>query len=472
MEFGWLLRDAAGLLGALSPWLGRPSLGILLALAAIGFVCLVVAGLVIRRRRRREAQVQSERVHGVALSLKDQLRQRLSEPPILFEDTTNTAPTMGASEAFESDIEAAARTVLVEAGGHRAKAKQLLRNRMNGHSGDAAKLNGSESSYWRQLGALALLDGSEDAVAAYARAADLAPENAEAQMLVGVLHLRAGNLSAAEAAFRRQIALGGAGNGSTDSAVARYRGNTMLGDVLAARDEHGAAMAAYTAAQEEVKGLLERDGDNVGLKRDLSVTCDRIGDVHAAKGDMAGALACYRQSLELTEELAKGDPARMVWQRDLSVSYDRIGDVLMKAGDHAGALERFRKGLDIAKTLVLHDPNNAQWQWDLSASHDRIGDVLIAVGKLDEAIASYGRSLAIAEMLVRRDPGHPGWQRDLAVSYHKVGALEALNDPGQAREHLEKGRAIIDRLARIAAHRAQWRSDLAQFDEVLKTLDR
>jgi tetratricopeptide (TPR) repeat protein len=471
MEFGWLLREAAGLIGVLPPWIGKPTLGGLLTLAVGGFVCLMAVGLLIGRRRRHEAQVERERVRGVAVTMKDQLRQRLSEPGLLFDPSTSAAPTMGACEAFESDIEAAARTVLIEAGGHRAKAKQLLRERMSSHAAGEGKLNGSEAACWRQLGALALLDDSDDALAAYARAAELAPENAEAQMLVGVLHLRAGNLAAAEAAFRRQIALGKAGNGSADAAVARYRGHTMLGDVLAAREEHAEAMAAYIEAHEEVKGLIGGDAGNAGLKRDLSVTCDRIGDMHAAKGDIAAALASYRQSLEIAEELARGDPASMVWQHDLSVSYDRVGDLLAKAGDYAGALERFRRSLDIANTLVARDPDNVQWQWDLSASHDRIGDVLIAEGKLKEALASYGRSLAIAEMLAKRDPSHPGWQRDLAVSYHKIGSLEALNDPGAAREHLEKGRAIIERLARIAAHQAQWRSDLSRFDEVLRTLD-
>src|SRR6185369_3960847 len=128
----------------------------------------------------------------------------------------------------------------------------------------AGTLNGSEVGYWRQLGALSLLDSVSDALPAYVRAADLAPENAEAQMLAGVLFLRAGNLAAAEAAFRRQIKLGNAGNGSTDGGLARYRGHTMLGDVLAAREEPTEAMAAYAEAQREVKALLERDKENVG----------------------------------------------------------------------------------------------------------------------------------------------------------------------------------------------------------------
>jgi tetratricopeptide (TPR) repeat protein len=434
-----------------------------------GAIVVLLAIKVILRRRRRAAKARADRVRDEAIILKDQLRQRLSEPATLFAGGINAAPTMGASEAFEGDIEAAARSVLVEAGGRRAKAKQLLRKRMNGHGVANGKLNGSEVTYLRQLGALSLLDGIDDALPAYARAADLAPENAEAQMLAGVLYLRAGNLDAAEAAFRRQIEIGKAGNGA--GGLARYRGHTMLGDVLAAREEHDQAMAAYAEAQREVKALLERDAQQVGLKRDLSVTCDRIGDMHAAKGDLDAALASYRQSLEIAEELAKRDSASAIWQHDLSVSCDRIGELLDKKGDHDGALASFSKGLAIAKALTLRDVDNVQWQWDLSASHDRIGDVLIAGGKLKDALASYRHGLIIAEALAKRDPSNAGWQRDLAVSYHKIGSLEAIGNPGEARELLEKGRAIIDRLARIAAYKAQWRSDLSRFDEVLKTLD-
>jgi tetratricopeptide (TPR) repeat protein len=470
MEFGWLLQGAISLIGDVPSWLRN--LGPAAPAVLGGIIVIVLAfAMVARRRRQRGARVQAERVRDEAALLKDRLRQRLSEPASLFASGINTAPTMGACEAFEGDIEAVARTVLVEAGGHRAKAKQLLRKRTNGHDAPNGKLNGSVVGYWRQLGALSLLDGITDALPAYARAADLAPENAEAQMLAGVLYLRAGNLTAAEAAFRRQITLGDALNGRNDGGLARYRGHTMLGDVLAAREEHDEAKAAYAQAQREVKALLERDTEHVGLKRDLSVTYDRIGDMHVAKTELDAALESYRQSLEIAEALVARDAQNAVWQHDLSVSYERIGELLDKKGDREGALANFRKSLTIAKALTLRDPDNVQWQWDLSASHDRIGDALITEGKLEEALRSYRRGLQIAEALAKRDPGHAGWQRDLAVSYHKIGSLEAIGNPAEARELLEKGRAIIDRLAQIAAYRAQWRSDLSRFDEVLRTLD-
>ncbi len=462
MEFGWLRRVLSAGVEALPAWLGGSDAGTWAFAAGAVAVALLLA-LALRRRRAsaaRAAQILSE-----ADALKRELRMRLAEPAALFGG--GAAPTMGASEAFEGDIEAVAKTVLPEAGGHRARAKELLRRRMNG-SADKAKLNGSGAAYWRQLGALSLLDNASDALSAYTQAANLAPDDAEAQMLVGVLHLRNGQLVEAEAAFRRQIALGGADGAS----FMRYRGHAMLGDVLALREVPEAAMAAFTEAQNEVKSLLERHPDNARYQRDLSVTCDRIGDMLAEQQRLDGALESYRRGLGIAEALAARDPDDPVRQHDLSVSHDRIGEILDKRGDREAALASFRKSLAIAKSLALREPDSVQRQWDLSASYDRIGDVLIAQGKLEEALASYRRSMEIAEELVRRDPAHPGWQRDLAVSYHKLGSLQAIDDPAEAREILEKGRAVIARLVAIAAHQAQWRSDLAKFDDVLRTLNR
>jgi len=464
MEFGWLQQGSGKVIAAVPFGLGMPSTRWLGAMAAAALVLGIA--VIVMRRRRRAAAARSQRVHGEAEVLKEALRLRLSEPAILNANGIGAAPTMGACEAFEGDIEAAALSVLQEAGGNRAKAKELLRRRTNDYGAVNGKLNGSEVGYWRQLGALSLLDNAQDALAAYGRAADLAPTDAETQMLVGVLNLRTGNLAAAENAFRRQIDIGSA-NGAS---FLRYRGLTMLGDVHAARDEDDAAVAAYTEAQREVMALLESEPDNAGFKRDLSATHDRIGDIHVENGRLDAAIDSYRRSLEIAEALARRDPKNPVWQHDLSVSHDRIGDVLDKKGDREEALASFRKGLAIAKALTSRDADNVQWQWDLSASYDRIGDVLIAEGKLEEALLSYRRGMAIAEALAKRDPAHAGWQRDLAVSYHKIGSLEALENPGEARELLEKGRAIIARLDGIAARQAQWRSDLSKFDEVLRTL--
>src|SRR5262252_830025 len=193
-------QSANGPLMAPVVWLG--TLEVLAAgLMVWGLIALLSAGLRTRRRRRAES-LQAERLRNETEALKERLRYSLLDPSAWFVDPVRAGPIMGASEAFEDDIEAAARTVLLEAGGRRAKAKQLLRARASGN-GSATHPNGSGVAYWRQLGALSLLDDTPDAAAAYARAADLAPDDPQAQMLAGIMHLRAGKLSAAEAAFQR-----------------------------------------------------------------------------------------------------------------------------------------------------------------------------------------------------------------------------------------------------------------------------
>ena len=464
MDFGWLLAGAVNSIVVGAKWLGRQELSTLISLGGVVALLWATGGLARRwRRHSTSRRIVSEKLRDEARALKERLRQRLAEPTGIFPDTVIGAPTMGASQAFERDIEAATKTLLVEAGGHRTKAKRVLRKRLDGNGA----LNGSEIGYWRQLGALSLLDSTHDALAAYARAADLAPDDPEGQMLLGVLSLRAGKLDAAEAAFRRQIRLGG----GEDGGPARYRGGTMLGDVFVARAALDDALNAYRDAQREVMALLEKDPENPALQRDLSVTCDRAGDVLLAKGDLDAAIESYRHGLGIAETLAKRDPRHAGWQRDLSVSYDRIGEILIKKGDLDGALESFRQGLAIAERLAARHADDLEWQWDLSLSHDRVGDVLAAMGKSAEALESYRRGLAIAEDVAPADPANFARQRDLAVSYHKAGSIEAAcQNSDEARDLLEKGRAVIARLERIASYQAQWRSDLSRFDTALRAL--
>lgn len=434
-----------------------------LAAGALAVTAAILLFLAISLRRRKTVRARAARLEWRVHDLKELLRARLAEPREPFAGPAAAAPTLGACAAFEADIEKAARTVLKEAGGHRATAKHLLRQKIGGNG-----LNGSEAAYWRQLGALSLLDSTRDAIRAYARAADLAPDDPQAQMLAGVLYLRDGRIEAAEAAFRRQMELAGTGD---DGAAARCRAGTMLGDALAAKGETDAALAAYETARGEAEALAEKDPADTSRQRELSLTHDRIGDIYLAGERAELALESYQRSLAIAKAVAARDRANPGYQRDLSVSHERVGEALERKGDLDGALASYRVGLGIAKALARRDRDRPEWQWDLSVSLDRIGDVLLAKGKVGEALISYRQGLEMAENAAEHAPGRTTWQRDLAATYHKVGSLEASggNDT-EAAELLERGRAIIARLDRIAAHREQWRSDLRKFDQALQTL--
>ena len=79
------------------------------------------------------------------------------------------------------------------------------------------------------------------------------PTMREAQMLAGVLYLRAGNLDAAESGVPAPDRARPAATAATSRrAIAAA---TMLGDVLAAREERDERWPPIEAAQREVKAL-------------------------------------------------------------------------------------------------------------------------------------------------------------------------------------------------------------------------
>src|SRR4051812_15194198 len=132
MEFGWLLQGAAGLVGQTPLWLRDLGSGWPAVLGGVVVIIVLAVAALVRRRRQHVEQVLAEHVKDEATLLKDRLRQRLSEPASLFSNGINTAPTMGACEAFEGDIEAAARTILVEGGGDPGEGKQKPRREKKG----------------------------------------------------------------------------------------------------------------------------------------------------------------------------------------------------------------------------------------------------------------------------------------------------------------------------------------------------
>jgi tetratricopeptide (TPR) repeat protein len=469
--------DAAGLLLGVLAQAPMATLGLgrehAIALAAAVAALLVLAGgFVYRHLRWRATRGWTTRGDDGVRQLKERLRRRLAEPAEIFANAAVPGPTLGAGEAFEADLEAAAKGVLPEAGWRCGAARHLLRNRINGHSPNGHAPNGAagdaEVAHWRQLGALALLDDTHYALAAYARAAELAADDPDLQMLLGVLRLRAGQPEAAETAFRRQMDLA---NGKEGGEAARYRAGAMLGDALLARGAREDAIAAYEAAMKEVLALVEREPANPRWRRDVSVLHDRAGDMLLREGQIDLALANFQKSLEIAESLAQGDAADPALQHDLSVAYDRVAEALELKGELDGALSCYRRGLAVAEILAKLEPDRLDWRWDVSVSLDRIGDMLAATARPVEALSSWRRALDIAEVVAARDPLRLDWQRDLAVTCHKIGQLEAqYGGEAEAREALERGRAIVARLARIAHYQAQWRADLSKFDTALRSL--
>ena len=146
--------------------------------------------------------------------------------------------------------------------------------------------------------------------------------------------------------------------------------------------------------------------------------------------------------------------------------------LLDEKGDRDGALASFREGLAIAKALALRDPDNVQLAVGplrQPRPHRRRADR--ARASWTTRSSSYRRGLEIAEALAARDPG----ARRLAARPRRQLPQDRLarDRSGQSRRGARaagQGPRHHRAAGRIAAHQAQWRSDLSKFDDALRTL--
>lgn len=201
---------------------------------------------------------------------------------------------------------------------------------------------------WKVL-AVALQQQGRDALAALQRAAELLPQDAEAQAnLAHVCNLagaglRAGRLELALAACRRALALQ---PGNADLHV-------LLGNALAEAGRLNEAVASYRAA-------LAISPDHAG------VICN-LGNVLMEAGRFDEAVALYRRAVELQPGYAE--------------AHSNLGNVLAELGQYRAAADSCRRALQLAP--------------DFAEAHNNLGNALKDLGLLGDAVASYRRAIAL-----------------------------------------------------------------------------
>ncbi len=481
----------------------------------IGFILLLYQFIWGNWRKRRQVRRDSDRLDNI-----QSLVQHLvaTSPANSVPSATRLAQVTEAVESAVRDKQAGdermGRALELLKAGKAEEAQLLFRAVAEEKTAHVAEDSRVAAAAWRHDGAIAGLADPKQARFAYAKAAELDPGNPDGRFWHGWLQKDAGNLGAAEAAFKAVVALGNQGasdrhrlwahigigdvqvaQGNLPEALESYRASMFIarglsesgpqnadwqrdlsvshnkiGDVQVAQSNLPEALESYRASMFIRVGLSESDPQNADWQRDLSVSHDNIGDVQVAQGNLPEALESYRASMFIARGLSESGPQNADWQRDLSVSHNKIGDVQVAQSNLPEALESYRASMFIRVGLSESDPQNADWQRDLSVSHDNIGDVQVAQGNLPEALESYRASMVIRVGLSESDPQNAGWQADLAASHGKLGQL--LNQMGErdkAREMLEQGRAIIAPLAE-RSETLLWKEYLRGFDEGIANL--
>lgn len=256
----------------------------------------------------------------------------------------------------------------------------------------ALAVNAEMAETHRNLGfALTRMGRCENATAAYRRAVELAPGDAEARDgLARVADLLAkSDESLARAAELQR-------DGRFDQALRLYRG------ILADRPGHvdalnlgGVALVQLGRAAEALP-LLHRAA---AAARDRADVHYNLGGALKALGRLADATAAYRRALAI--------------EPDDAPSLNNLGFVLSEMGEYAAAETALQNAVTIED--------------DYAEAHNNLGAVLTELGRLDEATAAIGRALAL--------------RPDFAAAHNNLGM--ALRDNGKIDEAVAAFRRAI-----------------------------
>jgi tetratricopeptide (TPR) repeat protein len=345
-----------------------------------------------------EAAKLARELVGPQLEAKDQQIKALTEAITALSKTGAPAASIEAAlQALEQGDTAKAQAVFAEV----LKTKEAEGKLANKEAAAAA----------RHLGALAYLHDTNGALAAYRKATELDPDNADGWNQLGHLLDRTGELAQAETAYRKVLSLGEAHQDKEEQAIAL--GN--LGLVHRTRGD-------LDKAEEMFSKALALD-EALGRKEGMAAKYGNLGLVHRTRGDLDKAEEMHRKSLALEEALGR--------KEGMAADYVNLGSVAYTRGDLDKAEEMYSKALALHEALGRKE--------GMAQNYAGMGIVYGKRGELDKEEEMHSKALALHEALGRK--------QGMAQDYGNLGSL-----------HKERGN--------LAQAEAAWKKSLRLFQEM------
>jgi tetratricopeptide (TPR) repeat protein len=241
----------------------------------------------------------------------------------------------GAETALRESI---ARLLSAQKGARGKAADKLARGDLDGAlkdlrvaAGEGERAAASLAETWKEIGALAFADQTWDAIDAYKRATELAPDDVIARSQLGNLYMRTSDLFSAEEQFQRVYE-------TADADELDYQAFAAgsLGQVALRRDDLELAKSYL----EEALELDSRAGNVDGQAADYG----DIGEIHLRNGELKSAETMFRKSLDLYTSTNHG-PGR-------SGALERLGRLELERKNAAGAEAWFRQSLKLSEDNV------------------------------------------------------------------------------------------------------------------------
>ena len=246
-------------------------------------------------------------------------------------------------------------------------------------------------------------------------------------------------------------------------AAATVSANKLVGDVAVnLRGTIGVPIDVVKALLAQVinlqDDLVRYNKDDPALRRSRAVALRESSQTLLIQGDNEAALRNAMLARKIIDELQRDNPASNEIKRDRTLTLNRIGEALSSSGLREEALDQFQQALAIREELAANT-RDVEPQRDLALSYERVGDELFTLDRLREALAAYDSSLAIRKTLAQDYPDKPELQADLAIGYDRLARMQGVSQAALAlyRQSLDLRLKVVAAKPREADwQRARW----------------
>ena len=162
-------------------------------------------------------------------------------------------------------------------------------------------------------------------------------------------------------------------------ASTRSRCQEMLGNL-------SDAQSSMEAALQLAKSEMDRDPQNVLMKRRYASALVRMGDILSSLEQVPAALANYEQAAEMIESLVAEDPSSVELAESLAVDYSRISTLQIYLQQLPAAEASIDKALNICNELASRGLTSVSLDQSLAIYSLSKAEILIETGELDDAM--------------------------------------------------------------------------------------
>jgi tetratricopeptide (TPR) repeat protein len=233
-----------------------------------------------------------------------------------------------------------------------------------------------------------------------------------------------------------------------------------VGSIRRRLGQVAAAEAAYRASLEQYTRLVADFPAVPDHRQGLAQAHNNLGNLFVDTGRTQEAEAEYRAALELRQGLADDFPTVPAYRQELAASRSNLAGLLAITGRPVEAEREYRQALALRRRLADESPNVADYRQRLAHTHSFLGTLLQNTGRAAEAEAEYHQAVDLFRRLADEFPNEPGYRQELAQCHNNLGSLfhTTRRFPQAEAEYrlaLDLQQRLADDFPAVPAHRQE-----------------